>query len=87
MLEEALRKAIKLVGSQKKLAALLGVGCPVLNNWLNTGIKIPLKHALHIEVLTQGLVRAENLTPEAKAEIFIYQKYLFKKYFPQKGDL
>jgi len=87
MLEEALRKAINLVGSQKKLAALLGVRCPVLNNWLNIGIRIPLKHALHIEVLTHGLVRAENLTPDAKKEIFMYQKYLFNKHCSQKGNL
>jgi DNA-binding transcriptional regulator YdaS (Cro superfamily) len=77
-LEEALLEAINFVGSQKKLALLLGVGCPVLNNWLNAGIKVPLKYALKIEVKTQGLVKAERLMPDAKEEIRSYIKYILE---------
>ncbi len=82
MSDRALRKAIRIVGNgkQKKLAAMLGVSCSVVNNWLNFGIKIPLKYALRIEELTEGLVKTEELTPDAKTEVKSYQAFLFKKF-------
>ena len=83
---EELRKAIKLIGTQKKLSALLGVGCSVANNWLNIGIKIPLKYALHIEAMTNGLVKAKNLVPDAEKQLVLYEKYLIEKYCKVKGD-
>ena len=77
-MEEALLEAINFVGSQKKLALSLGVGCPVLNNWLNAGIKVPLKYALKIEVITKGLVKAERLTPDAREAICSYIGYILE---------
>jgi DNA-binding transcriptional regulator YdaS (Cro superfamily) len=84
-LEEALLKAIKFAGSQKKLSVSLGVGRAVINNWLNTGIKVPLKYAMRIEVFTNGLIQTENLVPDAKHEVYEYRKYLLKKFFDKNN--
>lgn len=76
MPEQELMKAIKIIGSQQKLATSLGIRFTVVNNWLNPGIRIPLKHALKIEVITNGLIKAEFLNPEDKEVIHLYQQYL-----------
>ena len=56
--QDALRRAIKIIGSQTKLALKLKVSVMRLNHWMNLGIKIPLKYAIKIEVITEGKVLA-----------------------------
>jgi DNA-binding transcriptional regulator YdaS (Cro superfamily) len=85
MWREKLHSAIKIIGSQQKLAIVLELSRAVVNHWLNHGIKIPLKHALHIEVLTNGYVKAEQLAPDAKKEICIYRKYLFEQFYNERN--
>lgn len=86
MVTEALRRVInkiagsKKVGAQQKLANLLNVNRCVINCWLNGTRSIPLKHALHMEVLVQGFVKAEELAPDSKMEIRTYREFLFKQF-------
>jgi DNA-binding transcriptional regulator YdaS (Cro superfamily) len=58
-----LAKAVDIIGSQAKLALLLGVKPPTVNQWL-TGVKpIPIKRCPQIEKLVGGAVRCEDLLP------------------------
>src|SRR5690242_9987926 len=60
----SLLKASRLVGSQKKLAKGIGVSPQCLNTWINHGVDIPYEYALAIEHKTNGVVTAEELSPE-----------------------
>jgi DNA-binding transcriptional regulator YdaS (Cro superfamily) len=60
----ALEKAAEIVGSQAKLAALLGVSKAAVNQWKLPGRKVPLKHCQAIEYETHGQVRCEDLRPD-----------------------
>jgi DNA-binding transcriptional regulator YdaS (Cro superfamily) len=76
MQHEELIKAIRMIGSQQKLAKELGIRRSVINNWLNRGTTVSLEHALNIEMLTEGNVKAETLVPNAKVHIVNFKKYL-----------
>jgi len=76
MPEEELRKVIKYFGSQQKLAGLLRINRSLVNHWLNSRLKISLKYALQIEVITKGLVKAECLNPDAKLQLRMYEEYI-----------
>jgi DNA-binding transcriptional regulator YdaS (Cro superfamily) len=78
MPEKELLKAVKLIGSQQKLADKLGISRKVVNNWLNAGIDIPLKHALQIEVFTNGSIKAVHLNPDNKDVINSYRQYVIQ---------
>lgn len=90
MVTEALRRVInkiagnKKVGAQQKLADLLDVNRCVVNCWLNGTRCIPLKHALHMEVLVQGFVKAEELAPDSKMEIRIFREFLYNQFMMRK---
>lgn len=79
-----LLKAAKILGSQKRLAMLLGLDYHVLNSWINKDIRMPVQHALHIEVITSGAISAEDLVPHAKTQIQIYRQYLAKQFSMEK---
>jgi len=79
MVCDPLTRSIKYAGSQRKLSKEIGLKNPrVLNNWLNSGIKIPLIHAIVIEAYTNGQVKAEELAPYAKPQIQLFIEYLLK---------
>ena len=63
--EHALRKAIRLLGSQARLARGLNVDRSRINHWLNRDQYIPFEYACAIERLTDGRVRAYELAPYA----------------------
>jgi DNA-binding transcriptional regulator YdaS (Cro superfamily) len=54
----ALRKAIKLAGSQTKLAKAVGVEQTAVSNWLNRNKRVPAERVLLIEAAT-GVSRHE----------------------------
>ena len=58
----ALKKAVKTVGSQNKLAGLLGVQQPSVWGWLNKGTRLPAEHVLKIEEVS-GVSR-HDLRPD-----------------------
>ncbi|MDX2165093.1 MAG: YdaS family helix-turn-helix protein [Gammaproteobacteria bacterium] len=74
--QDALRRAIKIIGSQTKLALKLKVSLPRLNHWMNLGIKIPIEHAIKIEILTQGEILAEDLCVDSRYELIAYKKFI-----------
>jgi hypothetical protein len=58
---------------------VLGVSRYTINHWLNRDLAVPLKNALSVEVITNGIVKAEVLTPLAKDQILDFKKYLTQK--------
>jgi DNA-binding transcriptional regulator YdaS (Cro superfamily) len=76
MQHEELVKAIRMIGSQKKLAMELGITRSAINHWLNRGTAIPLDNALSIEVITNGIIKAETLVPHAKTQIISFKRYI-----------
>ena len=79
MYRKELRIAINLAGSQAKLAIKLDVTRAVINHWLNRAIEIPVEKALLAEVIFEGKVLAENLSPNNKVEILAFKKYWIRK--------
>lgn len=59
---EALKRAIKILGNQRKTARLLGVGQTTVSQWV-VRKSLPPKYALIIEKLTGGLVTRFDLCP------------------------
>jgi DNA-binding transcriptional regulator YdaS (Cro superfamily) len=60
----AIQQAIEIIGSQTKLAALLGVSKAAVNQWKLPGRKVPVIHCSVIERETKGAVRCEDLRPD-----------------------
>jgi DNA-binding transcriptional regulator YdaS (Cro superfamily) len=61
---QALRKAIKSVGGQAKLAKLLGKKQGQVNNWLHRDKKVPADLCADIEAATGGAVTCQQLRPD-----------------------
>lgn len=60
----ALDQATKLIGSQAKLASLLGLsGQSTIANWKLRGNEVPAEHCLKIEKATNGAVTRQELRP------------------------
>jgi len=59
-----LKDACGFVGSQTKLASLLGVACSTVNQWLYGVRPIPSKHCPEIEKITEGQIVCESLRPD-----------------------
>lgn len=59
-----IRKACEILGSQTKLAAILGLTLPAVNQWVNNIRPIPAEHCPEIEKATNGAVRCEDLRPD-----------------------
>lgn len=57
----AIKRAAEIVGSQQKLATLLGVTSGAVSQWEDG--KVPIPHCIPIEKLTGGAVRCEELQP------------------------
>lgn len=55
----AIKRASEIVGSQQKLAALLGVTSGAVSQWEDG--EVPIPHCIPIEKLTGGAVRCEEL--------------------------
>lgn len=60
----ALEKITKQYGGVSNFASFLGVKPPVVSSWLTGGVLVPIKHALAIEILTQGKFKARELRPD-----------------------
>jgi DNA-binding transcriptional regulator YdaS (Cro superfamily) len=59
-----LAKAIDIAGGVVELSKLLGVPHSSVSRWLNTDMPTPIKHAIKIEKLTKGKVKAKDLRPD-----------------------
>ncbi len=62
MAMDAIKRACDVIGSQRSLAALLGVTPGAVSQW-ESG-KVPIQHCIEIEKATGGLVRCEELRPD-----------------------
>lgn len=82
----ALRRAIKIIGSQRKLASKLGVSFARLNHWVNLGIEVPPKFAMRIEILTEGEILAQDLCMDCRYEFIDYKKFNIKKALLHKDN-
>ncbi len=60
---ESVKRAISLMGGQKRLGAAIGVVPQVVNNWLRRG-NVPAEYCPRIERATDGAVRCEDLRPD-----------------------
>ena len=64
----AIFKAAQILGSQKRLADLLGVKAPTVSQWLKGQRPVPVLRCPEIERLTRGEVRCEDLRPDIEWE-------------------
>lgn len=62
--KSAIQQACSLVGAQTKLAALIGVSVPTVNQWVHGKRSVPAKRCPGIERATGGAVRCEDLRPD-----------------------
>lgn len=60
---EAATKAAGILGSKAKMAKLLNVRPPTVNQWCSGIRPIPAARAIQIETLTEGQVKREALCP------------------------
>ncbi|CDF98643.1 transcriptional regulator [Avibacterium paragallinarum] len=63
-MNESIKKAINVLGTQQLLAEACGVSQNAVSKWLNGGSAISLENALRIEKATQGKVKAEDISPD-----------------------
>lgn len=61
---EALDKAISVIGSMGKLAAALGITKGAVWQWKEEGRRIPAQHCPPIEELANHVVTCEQLRPD-----------------------
>ncbi len=74
----AIDKAAKAIGSEKALAAKIGVSRQRLNYWkLNT--KLPYDKAVAIYVATEGLVELTELRPDLKSLTRNFERIILNK--------
>lgn len=64
---QALDKAVEIMGSQTALARACGVKPQAVQQWVASGM-CPLRRAVEIERLTDGEVKREVLRPDIYAE-------------------
>jgi DNA-binding transcriptional regulator YdaS (Cro superfamily) len=60
----AFGRACDLVGGQARMARLLNVRPPTVNQWVHLVKQIPAERCPEIEKLTNGVVRCEELRPD-----------------------
>lgn len=58
----AMRKAVRILGSQIATASALGVSQMTISVWCKT--RVPAEHVIKIEKLTDGLVTRYDLRPD-----------------------
>ncbi|GKX46117.1 transcriptional regulator [Pectobacterium carotovorum] len=68
MVREGIKRAIGIVGSQKKLADALGVSQPTVWRWLHGKKKPSIDSVKTIEKVTAGTVTCEELRPDVDWE-------------------
>lgn len=59
-----LQKAVIIIGTQDKLAKILGVKQPYVWNWIHRDKKVPAEYVIRIEKATNGLVTRHDLRPD-----------------------
>jgi DNA-binding transcriptional regulator YdaS (Cro superfamily) len=64
MIHEAIEEAIKIVGSQKKLAAQVGVSQPNVWSWLHKKKRVSPERVVRIVQATDGKVKAFRIRPD-----------------------
>ena len=62
----AMEKAVLFFGGVVKLSEKLGVHQGTVSKWLHSKLSIPIKHAVKIEELTKGQIKAKDLRPDVK---------------------
>lgn len=71
---DAVRRAAKLLGSQRALAMALGVAPVNVSQWLSSasvkGRPVPPKQCVRIEALTKGAVSRRELRPDDWRDIW-----------------
>ena len=60
----ALRRAVIIIGSQKKAADVVGVKQPTISWTLNSGERVPAEWCIPLEVATDGIVTRHQLRPD-----------------------
>lgn len=70
MINSAIEKAAQLIGSKAKLACLIGVKPPTVQQWLNGDRPVPIDRAVQIEAATNGEVTRKDLRPNDWAQIW-----------------
>ncbi len=68
-----------------KVSEKLKIGHVSISKWLNTNVPIPLKHAIKIEKLTKGEIKAKELRPDVY-EDQITIRYPWPVTEPQNSD-
>jgi DNA-binding transcriptional regulator YdaS (Cro superfamily) len=63
---DELLRAIKIIGSRQKMIKHLGISAQRLNAWLNGHIDMGYEYALALQYLTNGQIKAYQLTNKAK---------------------
>ena len=62
--QEALQRAISIIGSATALADLLGITKGAISQWKDKGRSIPFEYGAAIETATSGAVTRRNLFPD-----------------------
>lgn len=60
----AIEKAVLFFGGVVKLSEKLNVQQGTVSKWLHSKLLIPVKHAIKIEKLTKGQIKARDLRPD-----------------------
>lgn len=64
----AIVRVVQIVGSQRRLADLLGVKAPTVSQWIKGRRQVPVLRCLEIERITRGEVSREDLRPDIRWE-------------------
>jgi len=65
---EAITEAVSLIGTQKKVADLVGVPPACVSQWCNGIRKVPPRHCRVIECATNGRITRYDLRPDIFGE-------------------
>lgn len=60
----ALKRAIELLGSQRKVADVVGVAQPTISWTISRGQRVPAEWCIPLEVATKGEVTRHQLRPD-----------------------
>lgn len=76
--QEALQKAVDIVGSQSRLARELGVKQAHIHYWLTQASVVPAEHCPTIEHIVKHEVRCEDLNPRVDWWVLRHEPQLTK---------
>ncbi len=63
-MNEVIKTAIALVGSQKKLGSACGVSQQAVYKWLHNKAKVSPEYVGHIERVTNGVINGHMIRPD-----------------------